>query len=78
MKNLMRFDFDTALINSAGDPVPGTKSSVTVLFNKTVISEEEVISLIDSGEYEYDNRIIVTTPTRANNLNTKVQTKEMA
>ena len=71
MTNVMRIDFKTGIANSDGKLVDGTERDVTILFNKTVITEDVVRELIDSGMYEYDNRIIVTTPRRADNLRSK-------
>lgn len=71
MKNVMRIDFSTRICNSDGEPVEGTGRDVTILFNKTVITGDEMEELIDSGMYEYDNRIIVTTPRRADNLRSR-------
>lgn len=71
MKNVMRLDFSTRICNSDGDPIEGTGRDVSILWNKTVISTDEVHELINNGMYEYDNRVIVTTPTQANNLRTK-------
>ena len=71
MKNVMRIDFKTGIANSDGKLVEGTERSVCVLYNRTVITYDEVRELIDSGMYEYDNRIIVTTPTQADNLRSK-------
>lgn len=42
---------------------------LTVLFNKNVISENEVKALIENGGYDQDNRIVVTKPERADALN---------
>lgn len=71
MKNVMRLDFSTSICNSNGEPVKGTERDVSILWNETVISTDEVYELINNGMYEYDNRVIVTTPTQANNLRTK-------
>ena len=71
MKNVMRLDFSTSICNSDGKPVEGTGRNVTVLWNETVISTDEVYELINNGMYEYDSRVIVTTPTQANNLRSK-------
>lgn len=71
MKNVMRLDFSTSICNSDGDPVVGTGRNVSILWNETVISTDEVYELINNGMYEYDNRVVVTTPTQANNLRTK-------
>lgn len=71
MKNVMRLDFSTSICNSDGEPVAGTGRNVSVLWNETVISTDEVYELINNGMYEYDNRVIVTTPMQANNLRTK-------
>ena len=71
MKNVMRIDFETGIANSDGELVKGTERNVTILFNKTVITGDEVNELIDSGMYEYDSRIIVTTPIQADNLKSR-------
>ncbi len=71
MKNVMRIDFETGCANSDGEIIKGTERYVTILFNKTVVTCEEVHELIRSGMYEYDNRIVVTTPTQADNLRSK-------
>jgi hypothetical protein len=71
MKNVMRLDFSTKICNSDGDLIEGTGRYVSILWNETVISTDEVYELINNDMYEYDSRVIVTTPTRANNLRTK-------
>ncbi len=68
MKNVMRIDFEVGCANSDGKIVKGTERDVCILYNKTVITEDEVNKLIHSGKYEYDSRIVVTTPTQADNL----------
>ena len=68
MNNIMRIDFEVGCANSGGKIVKGTKRGVCVLYNKTVITSKEVKRLIDSGEYEYDSRVVVTTPIQADNL----------
>jgi hypothetical protein len=68
MENILRIDFDTFTCNSAGEPIEGTGITYSILFNTNVISEEEVIELINASVWEYDNRIIITTPTRADTL----------
>ena len=71
MKNVKRIDFETGCTNSDGEFIKGTERSVTILWNKTVIDGDEVRELINSGSYEYDDRIVVTTPTQADNLRSK-------
>ena len=71
MKNVMRIDFETGCYTSDGELVKGTERRVAVLFNQTVITSDEVRELIRSGMYEYDIRIIVTTPTQADNLRSR-------
>ena len=71
MKNVKRIDFVIGCADSHGNIVEGTKRDVTVLFNQTVITVDEVRELINSDMYEYDSRIIVTTPTQADNLRSK-------
>lgn len=75
MDNVMRLDFSISVCNSDGEPVKGTKENVSILWNEAVISTDEVYELINNGMYEYDNRVIVTTPTRANNLKDKKENK---
>lgn len=67
----MRIDFETGCANSDGELVKGTERDVSILYNKTVITHDEVEELIRSDMYEYDSRIIVTTPTQADNLRSK-------
>ena len=71
MNNVMRIDFEVGCCNSDGKIVAGTKRVVCVLYNTTVIKDEEVRELIRSGMYEYDSRVVVTTPTQADNLRSK-------
>lgn len=71
MKNVKRIDFNYYLADSDGEPIEGTDTKICLLFNTTVISEEEVRNLIDTGMFDYDNRIIVTTPNRADNLRSR-------
>ena len=73
----MRIDFETGCANSNGELVKGTERDVCILYNKTVITNDEVENLIRSGMYEFDNRIIVTTPTQADNLKSKVIKNEV-
>lgn len=70
MKNVRRIDFETGCVTSDGELVKGTERDVTVIFNKTVITVDEVNKLIHSGMYEFDSRVIVTTPIQADNLKT--------
>ncbi len=71
MENVMRIDFTTGIVNSDRKLVRGTETEVCVLWNRTVITEDEVRRLINSGMYEYDNRIVVTTPVQADNLRSR-------
>ena len=71
MKNVMRIDFETRICNSDGKPVDGTGRDVSILWNKTVISTDEVYELINNGMYEYDSRVVVTTPKQADNLRSR-------
>ncbi len=69
--HVMRIEFETGCANSDGEIIKGTERDVCILYNETVITEDEVIALIHSREYEYDNRVIVTTPIQADNLKDK-------
>ena len=68
MENIMRVDFISGCCNSNGELVKGTERPVCILYNKTIISTEEVHKLIENSVYEYDERIVVTTPKQADNL----------
>ena len=68
MNKITRIDLTVGCIDSDGKLVDGTERDITVLFNKTVISQDEVEYLINAGMYEYDERIVVITPTQADNL----------
>lgn len=71
MRNVVRIDFEIGCCNSDGKIVAGTERDVCVLYNSTVVTEDEVQELIRSGMYEYDNRLVVTTPTQADNLKSR-------
>ena len=71
MSHVKRIDFETACYTSNGEVVEGTETPVCVLFNDTVVSVEEVNKLINNGEYEYDQRLIVITPIQADFLKGK-------
>ena len=64
-EDCQRIDVITSYTNSDGKRLPGTEQTVTVLYNKKVIEEAEVEELIRRQLYEYDNRLIVTTPEAA-------------
>jgi hypothetical protein len=71
MKNVMRLDFSTRMCSSDGEPIEGTGTNVSILWNETVITTDEIYELINNGMYEYDERVIVTTPNRADNLRSR-------
>ena len=71
MNNVKRIDFTTGIANSDGKLIEGTERDVCVLFNTTVISAEEVCELINSDGYQFDRRIVVTTPVQADNLRSR-------
>lgn len=68
MDNIKRIDFEMGYTNSDGEFIKGMTEKVTVLYNESVINYKEVCKLINTEEYEYDSRVVVTTPTRADNL----------
>ena len=71
INNLKTISFTSCLCNSDDEPIEGTGMQVSVLFNCTQISEQEVNELIDSGRYLYDARVIVTTPQQMSFLKDK-------
>ena len=68
MDNIKRIDFEMGYADSDGEFIKGMTEEVAVLYNENVINYEEVCMLIDSGEYEYDSRVVVITPIQADNL----------
>ena len=71
INNLKTITFTSCLCNSDNEPIRGTEREVCVLFNCTQISEHDVNELIDSGKYEFDARVIVTTPQQMSFLKDK-------
>lgn len=69
--NLKVIQFTSSMANSDGEPVKGTERNIVVMFNCTQIAAEEVNKLIQSGMYEYDQRVVVLTPTQYNYLKNK-------
>ena len=67
-EHIKRIDFTIACCNSDGEPVKGTEKELVVMFNDKIISVEEVHKLIDSGMYEYDERVVTITKIQADNL----------
>lgn len=67
MDNIKRVDFTTHYCNSDGEPIMKA-DDISVIYNTDVISEEEVDKLIDTGKYQYDSRVVVTTQERADNM----------
>ena len=68
MDNIRRIDFEAFTCNSDGEPVEGTGRAYSIIFNTNVISSEEVNELINTDTWEYDTRIVITTPRRADAL----------
>lgn len=68
MDKIKRIDFEMGYADSDGEFIGGMTEKVTILYNESVINYEEVCRLINSGEYEYDSRVVVTTPIQADNL----------
>lgn len=71
-KDMRRADFQVGLGDSDGNVIEGTWKDVCVLWNRSVISDEEVYELINSGMYEHDKRVIATTPKQADNFRGKI------
>lgn len=68
LNNLKRIDFILEYCTSDDEPIEGLGRPVTIIYNQTVISTEEVQELISTGKFEFSSRIIVTTPECADNL----------
>lgn len=71
MCNLKVIQFKSSVANSDGEPVKGTERDIVVMFNCTQITAEEVNELIQSGMYEYDQRVVVLTFTQYTYLKDK-------
>jgi putative transcriptional regulator len=70
---IKRIDFELCYSDSDDEPVKGTNHEVSVIYNTDIIKEEELEKIINNGMYEYDNRIIVTTPKKANILTLRMK-----
>lgn len=57
-KHLKAYKFTTCIANSDGEPVKGTEREHILLFNSSQISCEEVLQLMDNGDWKYDNRVV--------------------
>ena len=65
VEDYRRYDLVADRSGSDGAPTAGHSTDIAILFNTRVISEEEVAALVEAGEYEYDYRVICTTPEQA-------------
>lgn len=72
MENVRRADFQVGLADSHGKPIEDTLRKVVIMWNRVTISDEEALELINSGRYEYDERVVVMTPKQADNLGGKI------
>ena len=72
MENVRRADFQVGLTDSYGELIEDTLRNVVIMWNRVTISDEEALGLINSGRYEYDERVVVMTPKQADNLGGKI------
>lgn len=72
IENVRRADFQVGFVDSYGKPIEDTLRNVVIMWNRVTISDEEVFELINSGRYEYDERVVVMTPKQADNLGGKI------
>ena len=71
-KDLARVDYEVGMADSDGKPIPDSpRKTVSVIYNKNVISADELARLMESGMYEYDNRVICMSPEQADNMAAK-------
>lgn len=55
-------DIEQALCNSQGEPIKGTRQIQTILFNTDRISEDEILTAINSKTLDrliYDHKILI-------------------
>lgn len=64
----MRIDCKEVVCNSDDEPIAGTERELAILFNKRVISQEEVKKLIAEDVFWSDERVVVMTKKQADNL----------
>lgn len=60
--NLKSMDIEQALCDSQGEPIKETKQIQTILFNTDRISEDEILTAIDSKTLDrliYDHKILI-------------------
>ena len=60
--NLKSMDIEQVLCDSQGEPIKGTRQIQTILFNTDRISEDEILTAIDSKTLDrliYDHKILI-------------------
>ena len=69
--NLKYIDLTVSTANSDGKPVPGTERRKIILFNSTQITHNEVETLINTGELDFDDRVVILRPNQLQYLKDK-------
>lgn len=64
-RNCHRINFVECYTDSDGKSIEGTERTLTILYNSEVITENEVRKLIKQQQFQWDNRVIATTPEAA-------------
>jgi hypothetical protein len=70
-KNLTGIKTIKALYTSENELIKGTESEIVILFNTSVISEKEVLELLNTGRIETSDKVIIVPKHIAENLRDK-------
>lgn len=70
-KNLTGIKTIKALYTSENELIKGTESEIVILFNTSVISEKEVLELLNTGRIETSDKVIIIPKHIAENLRDK-------
>ena len=61
-------DYSTSCGDSDGNPVPGTETDMSLIYNQSVISDDDAMALLKSGMADRDPRVIVAWPENARSV----------
>lgn len=62
---LLECTFNETLVGSEGNVISSSPVTKIVVYNKETLAEEEVMEILESGEYQSDKRVLVIDPETA-------------
>ena len=67
-KMIRKIEFQTRMCDSCGETISGTEQNVVILYNDKSIGEDTVCKLIQSGQYQFDDRVVIVNSAQAGYL----------